>query len=441
MSSDKAGDHLHKSTAQPDLQAILLTSKTSQYRGRRRLLALGALGIIIAVAALYWGFGASDPKITYTTQPITRGDISMIVTSTGTVQPTDKVSVSSVQSGAIKNVYVRHNSIVKSGEILAELDTNRLEADLQNAKAKLASARAAVLKGEADAAAALATLDRRKSLFGNNIMSKQDLDASQFAYDSSSATLEMNKASVQAAEADLRVAEVELGRSKIISPIDGMVLTRDVEPGAAVAASLNSPVLFTIAGDLRKMELQVAVDEADVGNVKEGQTATFNVDAYPKRRFPATIETVRFVSTTVQNVVTYTTVLTVDNLELLLRPGMTATASIVVDNVKDALRIPNAALRFTPDSSGAGNAGRRGPLLGGGRPPRMGGPRGANRPQPQQKQVEDDGQRTIYLLRSGVVTPVEVKIGVSDGRLTAVTSDELQEDDEVITEASGQASR
>lgn len=439
MSTRPTEDDKPKTATQPDLQAILSTSKSGKRKSRKTLWALSLVALGLIAGGYYWGFGSSDTKIFYTTQKISRGDISMIVTSTGTVQPTDKVDVSSVQSGAVKDVYVRHNDIVKEGDVLAELDTNRLEADLQNAKAKLASAQAAVLKGEADAAAALATLERRKAMFSNKVISKQDLDTAQFSYDSASATLAMNKASVQSAEADLRVAEVELSRAKIVSPIDGMVLSRDVEPGAAVAASLNAPVLFVIAGDLKKMELQVAVDEADVGSVKEGQKATFTVDAFPNRRFPATIETVRFVSTTVQNVVTYTTVLSVDNEELLLRPGMTATANIVVDSVEDALLVPNAALRFKP-SEGAESSRRGGSLMGVVRAPRMGGPRGGNRNQAQPgNQGVQEATRTIYVLRSGVPTPVEVKTGVSDGRFTAVTSDDLKEGDEVIIDALGSA--
>lgn len=224
-------------------------------------------------------------------------------------------------------------------------------------------------------------MERLRSLVQSRVSSQQDLDAAQFNHDAAGATLQVNEATVLSAEADLRLAEVNLGKAKIVSPIDGVILTRSVDPGATVASSLNAPVLFTIAGDLRHMELQVSVDEADVGKVETGQKATFNVDAYPDRSFPAEIETVRFASETVSNVVTYKGILTVDNEELLLRPGMTATANIVVEEIKDTLLVPNSALRYTPPRE---SASRGGGLMSLFRPPAWAGRRTAMPVRPRQ---------------------------------------------------------
>ncbi|WP_416407041.1 efflux RND transporter periplasmic adaptor subunit [Agrobacterium rosae] len=431
MNSADDSSTTSKPADKPDLRDILVSAKTGKKKSRRFLytsvvvLALGGAG------AYYYIAGGSHVAYTYTTQDAKKGDLSVIVTSTGSVQPTDQVDISSELSGTVRKVNVTYNSPVKSGDILAELDTNKLEADVQSARAKLASAKASVLKAQADLGSAKSSLDRLKSLVQSRVSSQQDLEVAQFTYDASAATLEVNGASVLSAEADLRLAELNLGKARIISPIDGVVLTRDVDPGATVASSLNAPVLFTIAGDLRHMELQVAIDEADVGKVETGQTATFNVDAYPERSFPAAIETVRFASETVSNVVTYKGILTVDNAELLLRPGMTATANIVVQQVKDAMLVPNAALRYTPPRE---QASRGGGLMGLFRPPRMGRQRGGG------GSGEDSTKRSVWVLRNNQPVSVQVETGATDGQFTAIKSGEIKPDDQIITDATQRSS-
>jgi HlyD family secretion protein len=434
MSSKDDQQNQSRQSAQPDLSAILANGRSSKAKSRRWLYA-SVLGLVAIGSVIYlFGFSGGTAKIDYVTESAKRGDLSMVVTSTGSVQPTDQVDISSELSGTVRNVNVNFNSEVKAGDVLADLDTNKLEADLKSAQAKLASAKASVLKAQAESASAKNTMERRRSLFESKVSSQQDLDSAQFAFDSANATLEMNRASVLSAEADLQLAEVNLQKSKILSPIDGVILTRSVDPGATVASSLNAPVLFTIAGDLRQMELQVAVDEADVGKVKSGQTASFNVDAYPERQFPATIESLRFASEVVANVVTYKAILTVDNAELLLRPGMTATANITVDGVKDALLIPNAALRFRP-ATAEGASRQSGGLTSLFRPNvRVGGPRSGSR-QGGASQRGDSTERRIFVLRAGEPVAVPVTIGLTDGRFTSVQSEELKVDDLVITEA------
>lgn len=412
--------------ATPDLAEILAHSGK---RRRRRWFVWPVVVVLLLVCAVaaYGYFGQNGPRYSYTTVPAQRGDLSVTVTATGSVQPTDQVDISSELSGTVRQVNVTYNSSVKKGDVLAELDTNKLEADLQSARAELASAKANVLKAEAEAQSAKTSLDRLTGLVSNRISSQQELDAARYTYESALATKAVNEAAVLSAEASLRLAEINLSKLKIVSPIDGIVLTRDVDPGATVASSLNAPVLFTIAGDLRRMELQVAVDEADVGQVREGQPARFSVDAYPDRSFPAIIQAVRFASETVSNVVTYKAILTVDNQDLLLRPGMTATADITVQSVQEAVLLPNSALRYSPPvESRARGGGVLSRLFG---PPR---PRG-NRSQGET--AAKGGQRAIWVLRNGNPERVTVEIGPTNGQLTVLKSGDIKEGDLLITDA------
>ncbi|WJR66646.1 efflux RND transporter periplasmic adaptor subunit [Neorhizobium sp. CSC1952] len=427
LNVQKTPDPAAKTSATPDLAAILAASGR---RDKRRWFFWPILVVVLAIAAVggYSYFGNNGPRYDYTTQPVKQGGLSVIVTATGSVQPTDQVDISSELSGTVRKVNVSYNSAVKQGDVLAELDTNKQEADVQSARAQLASARANVLKAEAEAASAKNTLDRLTGLVSNRISSQQELDAAKYAYDSALATTAINEASVLSAEANLRLAEVNLSKLKIVSPIEGIVLTRDVDPGATVASSLNAPVLFTIAGDLRRMELQVAVDEADVGQVREGQTAKFSVDAYPERSFPATIEAVRFASETVSNVVTYKAILTVDNADLLLRPGMTATADITVQSVSDSLLVPNAALRYSPPTTARGRGDLLSRLFS---PPRPRGNRGGNE--------ASAAGRAVWVLRNGVPERVQVETGPTDGQFTVLKSGEIKEGDLLITDAVARA--
>jgi HlyD family secretion protein len=411
----------------PDLAAILATSGRQKKRGRGKWLVTAVILLAVVGGGLYYYAGSEGPQFDYTTQKVKTGNLQVIVTATGSIQPTDQVDISSELSGTVRKVNVTYNSPVKAGDVLLELDTNSREADVQSARAQLSSAKANVLKAEAEASSAKVSFDRLTSLVSNRISSQQDLDAARYSYESALATKEINDAAVLSAEAALRLAEVNLGKMKVVSPIDGTVLSRDVDPGATVASSLSAPTLFTIAGDLKKMELQVSVDEADVGQVREGQPANFSVDAYPDRKFPATIETVRFVSETVSNVVTYKAILTVDNADLLLRPGMTATADITVQSVDGATLVPNAALRYSPavttQARGGGILSR---LFGPPRPPR-------NR-SGQSADAAKTG-RAVWVLRNGAPQRISVETGPTDGQFTVLKSAELKDGEELITDA------
>ncbi|PDT26880.1 efflux transporter periplasmic adaptor subunit [Rhizobium sp. L9] len=413
-----------KAGGTPDLAAVLAASARQNKRGRWRGRLLVLLIILVAAAAAaYFYVGRGQSEVSYTTQPAKRGDLTVLVTATGSVQPTEQVDISSELSGTVRDVNVDYNSTIKAGDVLALLDTNKLEADVKSSRAKVNSAKANVAKANADLESASTSLERLKSLVRSNVSTQQSLDDATYKYDSAVAAKQINEAEVLAAEADLQLAEVNLAKAKIVSPIDGVILTRSVNPGATVAASLSAPILFTIAGDLKKMELQVDVDEADVGKIAVGQKAKFTVDAYPDRSFPAEIEQIRFASEVVNNVVTYKAVLSVDNADLLLRPGMTATADITVEAVKDTLMVPNAALRYAPPQAERRG---RGILAIFGPPRRRGGDSG---------QALTGAQRRVWVLRNGRAAPVVIQAGSSDGQFTQVVSGELKEDDALVTDA------
>lgn len=327
-----------------------------------------AVAVLIVVYLVFGRGGGGDTK--YVTQEVTKGDLTVTVTATGNLEPRNQVDIGSELSGTVRSVAVDVNAEVKAGDVLAKLDTSRLEAQVLQSQSSLASAAAQVVQSVAglkEARANFARLQKVRELSGNKLPSQQDMDVAESAVAKAEGQEAAARAAVAQARANLDVVKTDLGKTTIRSPINGVVLVRSVEPGATVAASLQAPVLFTLAEDLKKMELHVSVDEADIGSVEVGQEASFTVDAFPNRQFHARITQVYFASNNTQKstsssssqssgasatstgVVTYETVLEVDNSDLLLRPGMTATAEIVTANVKDATLVPNAALRFTPE--------------------------------------------------------------------------------------------
>lgn len=391
---------------------------------------------LVIVAAAYYFFGRGDSKaVTYTTQDVVKGDLTVTVTATGNLEPRNQVEIGSELSGTVAKVNVDVNSEVKAGQVLAVLDTTRLKAQVLQQESSLASAEARVLQAEAsvkETRANLARLQKVRELSGNKLPSQQDLDVAEAAVARAEGELAAAKAAVAQSLASLETVRTDLSRTEIRSPINGVILVRSVEPGQTVAASLQAPVLFIMAEDLKKMELHVSVDEADVGSVAIGQEASFTVDAFPNRRFQAHITQVHFASSntkasssssssgqssaTSTGVVTYETVLEVDNPELLLRPGMTATAEIVTTHIEDAVLVPNAALRFSPAPVNAPAAAPRG-----GGPlsaimPRMRmGPRGG-------QQQKGTGRRMgrAYTLEAGKPAMVMFRAGATDGRMTQV---------------------
>lgn len=374
---------------------------------------LAALAAALVLYAMF-GMSGSNNAIRYVTEPVTTGDLTVIVTATGSVQPTNKVDVSSELSGTIRKVNVDYNSVVKASDVLAELDTDKLRATVESSRAKVDAAKARHAEAIATVTEKERDLGRKKTLSAKQVASEHDLDAAQAAYDRAVAGRNSALADIGVAQSDLQLNETNLTKAKILSPIGGVVLKRSVDPGQTVASTLQAPVLFSIAEDLKKMELQVDVDEADVGKIKVGQPASFSVDAFPDRRFPATIRDVRFASETIQGVVTYKAVLIIDNSELLLRPGMTATAEIRVTEIKSATLVPNASLRYQPPATNADNRSLLRRIMPG--PPSF---RAAS------SREESGPNRTVHILKNGQPVPVKVVVGASDGKRSEIVSGEL----------------
>ncbi|NGO64009.1 efflux RND transporter periplasmic adaptor subunit [Rhizobium daejeonense] len=429
MSSDDNSNKANQSSGDSSDLAAILASGGARKKSSRWLWRAAAIIVLAGAGYGYYVYSSEATAYTYATSPAKKGDLTVLVTATGSVEPTVQVDVSSEQSGTVREVLVDYNSTVRKGEVIARLDTARFEADVKSAEAALLAANAAVAKAEADMNSARVSMERQRTLVGNRVSTQQDLDSARYNYEAAVATKESAEANVQAAEASLEQSKVTLAKATIMSPIDGIVLSRDVDPGATVAASLQAPTLFKIAGDLRQMELQVDIDEADVGHVAVGQQATFTVDAFPDKRFPAEITQIRYASETINDVVTYMGILTVRNDDLLLRQGMTATADIVVQAIKDSLLVPNAALRYTPPES-LGAQRRSSGMFSLFRPPRMGS---ITAPEPA------GGERTVWVMRNNVPTAVNIEIGASDGQNTVVTKGDISEGDQLIIDATAKS--
>jgi HlyD family secretion protein len=390
------------------------------------------VGALLAAALSAGGYaylnGAQKPPVKYRTAKVERGSVMRVVTATGTVNPVQTVQVGSQVSGIVTNLYADFNSKVKEGQLVARIDPApfqnkviEMEANVQNMKGNLARARADLAQRKLD-------FDRSKALYEQDLIAKADLDNAKTAYDTSLAGIQIGDAQVKQAETTLNKARLDLKYTQIYSPVNGTVISRNVDEGQTVAASFQTPVLFLVARDLTKMEVDTNVSESDIGGITEGKEARFVVDAYPKEPFMGKVIQVRNAPITVQNVVTYNVVVGVDNIDLRLKPGMTANASIVVDRRDDVLKVPNAALRFK---------------LAVGRPERVSVPAGptAERPQGGKPGSSDDTTRpgrdkakpSVWVPHAeGEPTPVELKTGVTDGNFTEVVDGPLKEGDEVI---------
>ena len=409
-----------------DIHTVLNSGKRTPGRHLLRWLLVLLVILLLGGGALFWLQRGSESAVHYQTAEVTRGDLMVTVTATGTLEPVNQVDVGSELSGIIETVAVDFNDRVQRGQVLARLDTDRLQAQVLESRAALQSSEAKTKEAQATVLETRLAFERCEKLAERQLCSTADLDGARAAYLRASASEASNRALVAQAHATLDGKETDLAKADIRSPIDGLVLLRQIEPGQTVAASLQAPVLFTLAEDLAYMELHVAVDEADVGRIGEGQAATFTVDAWPERSFPATITQVRFAPRTVEGVVTYETVLAVDNSDLALRPGMTATAVITVKELHDAVLLPNTALRFSPSQTETAQ-------------PRMRGAFGMLFPRPPMDQRRRNGGNSsgqkVWVLRDGVPEAVPVKTGASDGRLTELLSGEVKPGQAVVVDA------
>ena len=312
------------------------------------------LGIVVLIVAAGIVFGYTVLKrnntngLQYELAAIDKGTVTALVDTTGTLNPVTIVDIGSQVSGKIEQIYVDFNSQVKAGQVLAELDQLNFQTKVQQNEANYLSSVAAVEKSKVSLENSKKRLDRAKSLFEKELLSFEEFETAEVQYFSAKADLQSSEARLEQAKAQLDTSKVDLTYTIIKSPIDGVVINRSVNVGQTVAASFQAPVLFQVANDLTKMQVECSVDEADIGRVKEGQTARFTVDAFPDENFTGVVKQVRYSPEVIQNVVTYATIVDVENPEMKLRPGMTATISFVVGEAKNALRVPNSALRFQP---------------------------------------------------------------------------------------------
>jgi HlyD family secretion protein len=378
-------------------------------RSRRLALAATAATVIgVGGYYLYWGRAARDADGGYVTESVDRGSVASTVTATGTVNPVTTVQVGTYVSGPIQALFVDYNSPVTKGQRVAKIDPAPFQVKVLSAEAALANARAKVLKSRADLDLKKLTLERNRELRARNLISQNDLDTARSDYDQAVAQLALDRAAVRQSEASLQEARINLAYTDILSPVDGVVVSRNVDVGQTVAASFQTPTLFLIAQDLTKMQVDAAVSESDIGEVRSGQPASFSVDAYPGEPFHGSVVQVRNAPTTLQNVVTYDVVVGVDNAELKLKPGMTATVSIVTAQRDDVVRIPLRALRFNPERKKA---------LATPRP----GVDGAAR-----------GKPAVWTLGAdGTLRRVEVRLGVRNDQYAELLSDQLRPGDQL----------
>jgi HlyD family secretion protein len=413
--------------------------------------------ILVTVAVIVFGITTLNKNngngVRFKKEAIKKGSIEALVVTTGTLNPVTTVDVGSQVSGQIKDIYVDFNSEVKEGQIIARIEQSFFLTRVQQNKANYQSAVAAVEKSKVTLANNKKKLDRALDLFNKDLISFEEKDTAETQYFSSKADLQSSEAKLQQANSQLESSQVDLEYTIIKSPINGVVINRNVNVGQTVAASFQAPVLFQIANDLSKMQVECSVDEADIGRVKESQRVTFTVDAFPDDNFTGTVSQVRYSPDIVQNVVTYTTIVAVENPEMKLRPGMTATVSMVVGEAKNKLLVPNSALRFTPqftqeemqamfENMKRERQARRGDLVqsGGATPGQTGRQGSSSGPQfgmgeghgMQRSQRKDVGRVWIED-EEGNLKPVMIRTGVTDNTYTEIVRGGLEEGQAVIT--------
>lgn len=370
---------------------------------KRAIVIIGV--VVLAAVAVYFFWQKDKGGQKFRTEKAVKGDIIEAVTATGTVNAVTTVLVGTQVSGTVKKISADFNSPVKNGQLIAEIDPATFEAQLDQSRANVQNARANYERAEATLADSKRTLARNKELFSKGYIAKSDLDVSETNVETNAAQSSAAKALIAQAVAAMKIAETNLRYTKIVSPVDGTVISRNVDVGQTVAASFQTPTLFTIAQDLTKMQIDANVDESDIGRIKVGQAVDFSVDAYPDITFKGTVAQVRSAPITVQNVVTYDVVVKVDNPELKLKPGMTANVTLIIAVKKDVLKVPNAALRFRPVEKERAAGGRKG--------------------------------QTVYIVENEKPKKITVTVGTSDGNLTEIVSGELREGQEIILEALG----
>ena len=397
---------------------------------RRIYYTIGAVVLVAAAIGIWrWRAGASKPGLQIESAKVDRGRIVAKVTATGTLSAIVTVQVGSQVSGRIAELNADFNSQVKKGQLIAKIDPALFQAAVEQARANYVAAQGNLAKSKAQAVDAERQYQRNKALAERKLIAQADLDTSQSNSDAARAQVDASAGAVEQARAALHQTEVNLAYTDIRSPTNGVVISRNVDVGQTVAASLQAPTLFVIAEDLAKMQVDTSVAEADVGRLRAGMTATFTVDAYPSEAFQGTVRQIRNAPQTVQNVVTYDAVIDVANTDLKLKPGMTANVTFVYAQKDDVPRLPNAALRFRPPSDLAAFSNSTG---------RSGGRANADGGTPAPKPaVDTPDRRTVWVMRDGKPVQTRIKIGISDGAFTEVVEGGIAPGDAVVTDASG----
>lgn len=354
--------------------------------------------VVILIIIVPFVLNKKNGKAQYLSEPIQKRTITQIVEATGTIEPINTVSIGSQVSGRIDEIFVDYNSHVEKGQLLAQIDTSLFKAQLQQAEANINNAKATLQKNKALLDYDTKTYHRYKNLYERNLVSKNDLDEAESAYKSDLAQVSAARASIMQAEANYATASANMGYTKIVSPVKGIVISKEVEVGQTVAASFQTPTLFTVAEDLTKMQIETSVSEADIGKVAVGQDVNYTLDGYPDLVFTGKVSQVRLSPTTESNVVTYTVIIEVENNEGKLLPGMTANVSIITGKKEDILTVPNVALKFTV----AGN-------------------------------TQKYDQKGIWIDKKGKPVRVNIETGVSDDNYTEIISDKIKEGDLVYT--------
>lgn len=374
---------------------------------KKKIIVISIIAVSIIAGAFFY-FKGNGKNVAYKTEKISRGEIKSVVTATGTVNAVTTVSVGTQVSGTINRLFVDYNSQVKKGQLLAQIDPSTFQGQVDQARANLLSAQANMEKAVVNVTDTRRTYERSRELYAQNFLARSELDTAETNLHSAEAQLKVNQAQIEQAKASLKIAETNLQYTNIISPVNGTVISRNVDVGQTVAASFQTPTLFSIAQDLTKMQINTSVDEADIGRVHTGQDVSFTVDAYPDTFFVGKVSEVRNAPTTVSNVVTYDVIIKVDNPQLKLKPGMTANVSITVETRHDALRIPNAALRFKP-------------------------PVAAGKSESKEETQRMKGTK-VWVLEQEKPRPVQVTIGISDGNYTEILSGQLEAGQNIITD-------
>ncbi|MDX9724413.1 MAG: efflux RND transporter periplasmic adaptor subunit [Myxococcota bacterium] len=380
-------------------------------RGRLRKLLFWLVLVGVVAAGVYWRMSRPEPPRQWLTEKVDRGDLLTTVTATGSLEPRRTIVVGAEVSGRLASVEVEENQEVQQGQVLARFETEKLESSVQTATASEQVALASVERAQATRDEAVSAEKRIKALVEVQSSAASALEQARATRLRADAELKSAKAQVSQAKAELRRAQTELEKAVITSPVTGVVLARNVEAGSTVAASFQAPELFIIAEDLAQMKLELEIDEADVSLVAPGQQATFTVDAWPERVFECELESLRLYPTSTDNVVTYRATLGVANSEKLLRPGMTATATITTGTIENVLRIPTTAFRFTPPNDEKKGGFTLGP--------------------PRDEEAEE-ASSAVWVLRDGTPVRVVPKVGVSDGRYTELKGDELAEGEDIL---------